>query len=172
MDQHTYQTHTPHSERLPNQPGLQVFVLLFFHLLRFHEAWELWGNLRTMPPPASGLPALPQDGTVVSVRLTPACSLRAGLSFQGHCREAGPGAGRGFSPASPSWLLPEEPACRRAFPAPLPPRWVRGPHSLPETLRRAPGAALSPFPWRALAEEVQTGPQGQSLLPPLPFGDF
>lgn len=45
-DQQAHQTHTPHLEKLPNPRGLQVLVLVFSHLLCFHEACELWGNSR------------------------------------------------------------------------------------------------------------------------------
>lgn len=69
MDQCAHQIHTLHLKRLPNHPGLQVLVLLFFHLLQFHKACELWGNEK-MPPPTSELLALLQDGTMVSTLLT------------------------------------------------------------------------------------------------------
>lgn len=45
-DQQAQQTHTPHLEKLPNPRGLQVLVLVFSHLLCFHEACELWDNSR------------------------------------------------------------------------------------------------------------------------------
>lgn len=45
-DQQAHQTHTPHLEKLPNPRGLQVLVLVFSHLLCFHEACELWGDSR------------------------------------------------------------------------------------------------------------------------------
>lgn len=115
-DQCAHQTHTPHLEKLPNHPGLQVFSLLFFHLLRFHEAWELWGNLRT-PPPTSELLALPQDGAVVSIRPTLGVAHARGTSHASWSPLSRDIIGRldlalggAFPPASPSRLLPEEPA--------------------------------------------------------------
>lgn len=149
---------------------------LFFHLLQFHEAWELQGSLRRRPPPTSELPALPQ--------MAPRCPsaqprgwpmhgdvpLELVSSFQGHCKEAGCGLGVALPPASPSWLLPEEPeGVEESRPSPsAPPQWVHGPPGTSETFHRPSPAEhwallCPPSLWRALAQETQTGLPAQML---------
>ena len=132
----------PHStlRQAPKPPRAAGFrVALFFHLLRSPEAWELWGDSRRKPPPPSELQALPQEDAVATLRPTPGVAhvgdspRELVSSLQGHRGDAGCGPGSSFSnPASPSWLLPEEPARsrpRRAFPAP--PRLQGGSGALP-----------------------------------------
>lgn len=92
---------------------VDVPCLLFFHLLQFHDAWELRGSLRGRPPPTSELPAVPQDGAEVSTHPTPGLGTSR-ASWSPLSRDI---VGRldvvlgvAFPPASPSWLLPEAPA--------------------------------------------------------------
>lgn len=87
-------------------------------------------------------------------------------SFQGHCKEAGCGVGRSFSPCFTLLASPRRASLEgveESGPSPsAPPRWVHGPPGTSETFHRPSPAEhwallCPPSLWRALAEEMQTG---------------